>query len=196
MSNKAKLIVLYGINNTGKTTQAKLLVEKLKTEKRQAEYLKYGIYDLQPSGDVLNSYLREGNPDNLSAREFQLLHVLNRTQYQPTLEKKLDQGINIVAEDYIGTGIAWGMGSGVDKDFLIKINSHLRQADIVILLDGQRYKQAVEKNHQHETDDELNDKVRQTHLELSKDFGWHVVDANQSVEQVQEDIWGVVKGEI
>jgi len=56
-----------------------------------AEYLKYAIYDLAPSGPLLNEYLRKGNPHDLSPREFQLLQVLNRTQYQPLLQEKLEQ---------------------------------------------------------------------------------------------------------
>jgi dTMP kinase len=196
MPKKGKLIVIYGINNLGKTTQAKLLVEKLNAENRKTEYLKYPIYDLSPSGYMLNDYLRNDNQDNLTPREFQILHVLNRTQYQPILEQKLNNGINIVAEDYIGTGIAWGIGAEVDKNFLVKINSHLIKEDVIILLDGERFTEAIEKNHYHETNDELMNKIRQTHLELAKDFSWHVVNANQSIEKVGDEIWDVVKSVI
>jgi thymidylate kinase len=43
---KGKFIVLYGINNLGKTTQAKLLVEKFQKEGLKAEYMKYAVYSL------------------------------------------------------------------------------------------------------------------------------------------------------
>jgi dTMP kinase len=194
MEQKGKLIVFYGINNLGKTTQAKLLVEKLNAKNKNAEYLKYGIYDLAPSGPIINDYLRKNNPHNLSPREFQIMHTLNRTQYQPFLIKKLNQGINIIAEDYIGTSIAWGMGAGVDKKFLLKMNSHLIKEDYVFLLDGERFMGAIEKNHSHETDEDLTSKVRQAHLELAKDFNWHIVDANNSIEEVFDKIWKVVEG--
>jgi len=196
MSKRGKLIVLYGINNLGKTTEAKLLIEKLTTEGYKTEYIKYGIYDLLPSGKILNEYLRKDNPHNLSPREFQLVHIINRTQYQPILEEKLNQGTNIVAEDYMGTGISWGMGAGVDKNFLIKANSHLTKEDIVILLDGQRFTESVEKNHNHENNQALIDKVRQAYLELAKDFNWHIVNANHSIEEVFKKIWEIVKNEI
>jgi len=67
------------------------LIDRLKSLGLQAEYLKYAIYDLSPSGPLLNEYLRKGNPHDLSPREFQLLQVLNRTQYQPLLQEKLEQ---------------------------------------------------------------------------------------------------------
>ena len=112
MSYPGKLIVLYGINNLGKSTQAKKLVERMNAEGYRAQYLKYPIYDLTPSGTMLNAYLREGNPHQLSPREAQLIYVLNRTQTEPVIKKKLKEGIHIVAEDYIGTGLAWGIGGG------------------------------------------------------------------------------------
>jgi len=52
---KGLFVVLHGINNLGKTTQAKLLVEKLQSEGHKAEYMKYPVYDLDPSGKILNN---------------------------------------------------------------------------------------------------------------------------------------------
>ena len=52
---------------------------------------------------MINNYLREGNKYGLSAREIQMAYALNRTQFEPILTAKLAQGINIIAEDYVGT---------------------------------------------------------------------------------------------
>ena len=190
---QGKFIVLYGINNLGKTVQAKLLVEKLKNEGQKTEYLKYGIYGLKPSGPILNAYLREGNPYNLSPREFQIIHVLNRTQYEPILKEKLETGTNIVAEDYIGTGLAWGIGAGVDETFLKQLNSHLLKEDLSILFQGKRFSEAIEGGHIHEENDELTEKVRLAHEKLGNEFGWQKINANQPIEKVSEDIWNIVK---
>ena len=43
-NKKGKFIVLYGNNNVGKSTQAKLLVEKLKEKGENVRYFKYPIY--------------------------------------------------------------------------------------------------------------------------------------------------------
>lgn len=186
---KGKLIVFYGTNNLGKSTQAKILIEKLKEKNIEAEYLKYPIYDLEPSGPILNNYLRNGNPYNLSAREAQIIYCLNRTQYQKTLEEKLNKGINIIAEDYTGTGIAWGVGAGVDQKFLEEINSHLLKEDIALLFDGERFKEAMEKNHKHEQDDEFSKKVRQIHLDLGKKYNWEMINANLTIEEISHIIF-------
>ena len=117
-----------------------------------AEYKKYGIYDLEPSGPELDDYLRLGNHDNLSPREFQLVHIINRTQFEPKLKSKLNEGTWIIAEDYVGTGTAWGVGAGVDQAFLERMNSHLLKEDLAFLFDGERFSSGIEKVHKHEQD--------------------------------------------
>ncbi len=192
-TKKGKFIVLYGINNLGKTTQAKILVEDLKKSGHKAEYLKYPIYDLEPSGPILNNYLRGGNIYGLSGQDAQFIYALNRMQYEKELLKKLNRGINIVAEDYTGTGIAWGMGAGVDEKFLNNINAHLIKEDIGILFDGERFVNSIEKNHKHENDNALMKKVREVHLYLAKKHKWQKINANLPIEEIREIVWEKVK---
>lgn len=190
---KGKLIVLYGINNLGKTTQAKLTVEELKKQGIEAEYLKYATYELEPTGCIINDYLRKGNPYDLSAREFQIMQAFNRTQYEPILKQKLEQGIWIVAEDYTKTGIAWGVGNGIDKIFLERINSHLLVEDLALFFEGERFKGAIEKGHQHEENEELTQKVKLVHEKLAKEHKWISINANQSIEEIQKTIQKIIK---
>lgn len=186
-------IVLYGLNNLGKTTQAQLLVERLRREGYPAEYIKYPQYALEPFGPLINQYLRAGNPNGFSAREFQLLSVLNRTQFETTLQAKLKKGIAIVAEDYVGTGIAWGMGAGVEEQFLKTINRHLLPEQLAFFLHGERFAESIEKGHTHEQDLELMERVRRAHEKLAKEYNWIAIAANHSREVVHEKIWEKVQ---
>lgn len=188
-SMKGLFIVLYGINNLGKSTQAKKLVERMNSEGHPAQYLKYPIYNLHPSGTILNQYLREGNPFDLSAREGQTAFALNRTQFEPELKKLLEQGIHVIAEDYTGTGMAWGIGTGVSKEYLETINAHLLKEDLSFLFDGERFVEATEKGHKHETDDKLMTVVRAAHQTLGQAHGWTPIAANQSIEKIHEELW-------
>jgi len=186
---KGAFIVFYGINNLGKSTQAKQLVESLNNQGIKTEYLKYPIYDLAPSGVMLNAYLRGGNPYQLSAREAQMLYALNRTQFEPQLKSKLESGITVVAEDYTGTGLAWGMGGGVDEKFLKEVNSHLLKEDLAFWFDGERFSDGIEKGHKHEQDNQLTAKVRQVHQQLAKEFSWIKINANQPIVTIQQDLF-------
>ncbi|NOQ67823.1 hypothetical protein GQ568_00085, partial [Patescibacteria group bacterium] len=136
---KGKFIVLYGVNNLGKTTQAKMLVDYLNKKNIKAEYLKYPIYDLKPAGKLINEYLRAGNPNSFSPRELQLLHYTDRVAFEPILKNKLNDGINIIAEDYFGTAVAWGAGAGVDREILEYLYSFIYKEDLAILFDGERF---------------------------------------------------------
>jgi len=184
-----KFIVLYGVNNLGKSTQAKKLVERLQSTGHKAEYLKYPVYDLEPSGKLINEYLREGNPHNLTPREVQLMYVWNREHYEPTLKQKLASGIHIISEDYVGTGLAWGIGTGIDETFIKYLNAHLHQEDMAFIFDGERFVEATEKTHRHETDHDLLEHVREIYCRLGREYGWIPIDANDSIEKIHEIIW-------
>lgn len=191
--NKGKFIVLYGINNLGKTTQAEKLVEKLKNEGKEAEYLKYPIYKIKASGEILNNYLRGKNEHNLTPKEAQIIYAINRSQYEKILLEKLESGINIIAEDYVGTGIAWGIGAGVNEQFLKKINSHLLKEDLGFLFDGKRFIESIEESHKHETNENLMNKVRDIHLKLAEEFDWVKINVNLSIEEIHKELYGKVK---
>lgn len=186
------MIVLYGINNLGKTTQAKLLVERFEQSGLKAEYLKYPIYDLEPSGPLLNDYLRHANPYALSPREAQLIYAMNRTQFEPALQAKLSAGTHIIAEDYTGTGLAWGAGAGVDPEFLKQINLHLLKEDTAFLFHGDRFAAATEDNHKHETNPALLTRVAEAHERLGRECNWVPVDANQSIDTIHEFLWQTI----
>lgn len=188
-----KFIVFYGVNSLGKTTQAKMLVDRITRNGKKAEYVKYAIYDLEPSGPIINSYLRQGNPYNLTASEFQLIQVLNRTQYQPVLEAKLKQGIHVVAEDYIGTGIAWGIGGGARPGLLTLLNSHLTREDIAFFFTGKPFATGQEKEHMHEEDEVLTSRVAAIHADLGRTYGWITIHANRPRPVIEEEIWQKVQ---
>lgn len=190
--SRGTFIALLGVNNIGKSTQARILAERINKECGIVWLTKYPDYDLAPTGPMLNAYLREGNPYGLSPREFQTLQAFNRTQREPALLRQLTGHAHVVAEDYTGTGIAWGIGTGAEKDFLLNLNSHLLKEDLAILLDGDPFIEGEEEQHAHENNRGLIEHVRNIHRELASEFGWKVVNANRSREEVHEEIWRYV----
>ena len=193
MTEKAgKLIVIYGGNNIGKTTQAKQLVEWLKEQGHDSEYLKYPIYD-SPTGKRINGILREHKEKNISEQEFQELYYENRKEFEPQLRKLLNQGKIVVAEDYIGTSLAWGSAKGAEYEYLKKLNSDLVQEDLCILMNGKRFLEGKEQGHIHEENEQLREKMRERHAEIGKELGWQEVNANQGKEKVFEEIKKIVE---
>lgn len=184
-------IVFYGTNNLGKSTQATLLTERMNTEGFRAQYIKYPIYDLAPTGPMINDYLRAGNPEALSPRELQLLHALNRTHAEPAIKKKLRAGIHLVVEDYIETSIAWGGSQGVSIGLLEQLNSHLKQPDLIFLFEGDRFVASTEAGHAHETKNDLLRAVADI-LAARAAPSWIRIQANAPIEDIHETIWQAV----
>ena len=185
-------ITLYGINNIGKTTQAKRLVERLKAQGHEAIYVKYPVYDVEPTGRYLNEFLRSGGAQNITEEELQMWFTLNRYQVQPALQQWLAEGKIVVAEDYTGTGLAWGNVKGASLAWLENLNQGLVKEAVAILLDGERFGHAAETGHIHESNDEFMKRSRQIHLELGEKYGWIKVPVEGNADQVEAAIWSVV----
>jgi thymidylate kinase len=189
-----KFIVLYGSNNIGKSTQTQLLQQRI----QKSIAIKYPIYK-SPTGVLISQILR--NPELIDKKyteiEIQQLYVQDRRNYEPELRAMIKSGTSVIAEDYIGTGIAWGMTRGLNLESLISMNEGLLQPDITILLDADyRYTESIEKTHKNENDDQLWIKNRDIYRLLGKKFSWNIIHANQPQKIVSEAILNLIKNEV
>jgi len=194
---KGKFIAIYGINGIGKTTQVEALVQSLRGRGRNASRLKYPVYDLEPEGPFIHRYLRDPGfraENGLSTHDLQKKYAENRERYEPTLRERLENGEWIVAEDYVGTGIAWGLTWGGELGYLEDINGNLLKPDVEILMHGDRFLTAVEKDHRNEMESERITICKNFHFLLGERYGWKRVDANRDAAAVSEDIWTIIDG--
>lgn len=192
---RGKFITVYGINNIGKSTHTKRLVRKLDKVGVPAVHVKYPVYDIEPSGPFLNEVLRSGNKQQMSEEELQMWFALNRFQYEKELERLLDNGIWVVAEDYTGTGLAWGAAKGADIEWLLELNKPLLKEDFSLMLDGKRTLAARERGHLHESDDNLANRCQKIHRELAERFGWKVVEVQPLQKNTAALVWNTVNDE-
>lgn len=192
---RGKFIVIYGANNIGKSTQVQMLTERLLNRGEQVLALKYPVYNLEPTGPKINKILRHGV--KIDEESFQKLFAQNRRDFQPILLSLLKAGIHAITEDYVGTGIAWGMMRGLSENKLIEMNRDLLEPDLSILIDGERFKTHIEKGHINEdVSDSFWKKSKDVHLKLGREFGWKIVDANHSKKELNDRLWDLVKKEI
>lgn len=192
---KGTLITIYGVNNIGKSTHAHLLVKRLSDEGLDAVYVKYPIYDIEPTGVFLNRVLRESGHtgQQMSEEELQMWFTLNRYQFESRLRGWLAHGKIVIAEDYIGTGIGWGVTKGADQKWLEELNRYLLKEDFSLLLEGNRTLKAKEEGHIHEANDELVDRARAVFSRLADAYGWTRVQLEPVKEDTAEKIYREVK---
>lgn len=184
-----KFITFYGINNIGKSTHAKRLVTRLNEEGVKTKYIKYPIYNLEPTGPFLNNVLRSGDGQKITEDELQLWFVMNRYQFQDELKKMLSEGYVVVAEDYVGTGIAWGMAKGLDQEWLEGVNKFLHKEDFSLLFEGERDISAMEIGHVHEENQELIDRCAETHSHLADQYGWKRIQVQSNPGDTAALVW-------
>lgn len=185
-------ITIYGINNIGKTYHAKRLASRLRALGKKAVYIKYPIYSQKPTGPLLNKILRSHGKQKMKEEELQLWFVLNRYQFEPKLKQMLREGKIVIAEDYIGTGIAWGMAKGAKQAALENMNKFLVQPDAAIFMNGQRKLYAKEKKHLHERDDLLAKKCQKIYRKLAKKYGWKTVQVAPDRDITAARIWRTI----
>lgn len=184
-------IALYGINNIGKSTQIKRLAELMQSQGKKVKTLKFPIYDLEPTGPQINYFLRDPEAPQITGESFQMLYIQNRLDFEPELLKLIDEYDVVLAEDYIGTGMAWGMTQGVPYEWLQGRNMQHPQKnpDLEILLDGERFLEGKEEQHRNESDDEAIKQTREHFQWLAKRYKWPTINAQQEELKVTQDLW-------
>lgn len=187
---KGRFIVIYGPNNIGKSTQVQLLARSLEEKGKKVKVIKYPVYHLEPTGPFINEVLRKGK--QVSHLELQQAFAQNRRDYEPELKRLLQEGYWVISEDYRGTGIAWGVVSGVPLEILEDINDDLMNEDFIVMMDGERFTEAIEEMHINEKDSARWQKGRKVHLMLASRYAWPIVNANQSLQKVQADILDLI----
>ena len=189
--SKGKFIVIDGCNNVGKSTQVRKLEATLQQAHFPTKTLKYHLYQ-EYVGDICRRIRHENNPDNYSPFLCQVYASYNKMCYQPQLQQLLNEGYWVIAENYAGTNIARWTVDGVSRALLEELNAPLLKPDLTILLDGERYLEAVEQGHLYENNDEKQRTCRKIFLELAEKYQWEVVNAHQTPDEVHQQIFSLI----
>ena len=100
---RGKLIVIDGVDGSGKQTQAQLLYEVLKKEYK-AEKIEFPNYS-QPSSALIKMYLNGDfgqNPDEINPYAASAFYTVDRfASYKTHWEKLLNEGTIIIADRYV-----------------------------------------------------------------------------------------------
>ena len=197
-------IALEGIDGSGKSTQAKLLAEKLKAE----GYKVYATFE--PTDGMVGSLLRSILKGSIKADERiiaglfladRLDHLLNEKN---SLVKKMKEGYTVITDRYYFSSYAYH-GTHMDMDWVIECNkmcAQILRPDVNIFIDvpPETSMQRISANRHgtelYETLENLGN-VRAKYLEafekLKNEEHILVVDGNHPVSTLAESIWSQVQ---
>jgi dTMP kinase len=201
-------IALEGIDACGKSTQIKLLSERL-----NAKMFRFPD-DETPVGKLIRSHLNREwkchhTPEelvprgreatcNLNALVFQALHLANRLEKATEITQTMHTlGQDVVADRYLASAIVYGGADGLDVDYLVEVQQWLPQPDLNILLNippELSAERKPEKRDRYESQAGLMEEVADRYCWLwakmtgAGNDNWVVVDGSQSVEKVHADI--------
>ncbi len=193
MWGRGLLIAFYGPSGVGKSKQMDLLMERLKEERVQTKKVVYPIIELGESGKKIKKLVYRKEPP-LPEEEMQKLFTQNRLEFEPTLRKWLDSGVTVLAEDYVGTGMVWGVTRGITLERMEEINSDYTPADVSILIDGpRRLDLRPGEGHIYQSDEEEWYRARKVYLQMADKYGWIRVGGDAPILTVAGRIWTVVK---
>lgn len=194
MKNQGGLfIVLYGPSGVGKSKQLDLLAERFASLKMTTKRVEYPIYSLKPSGPVLKKILW-GQGEQPEEEEMQKLFVQNRRDFEPTLKSWLGVGMTVLAEDYKGTGMVWGVTRGLSASKMEEMNRDFIEPDISILIDGpRRLDLRPGEGHVYQQDEDEWYRARKVYLSMADKYGWVRVGGDAPILTVAGRIWAVIR---
>ena len=213
-----KLIVIEGGDGSGKTVQAKLLVDYLKTRKVATEYYDFPRYYDSFHGETVAKFLRGefGNIDEVSPYLASMPYALDRASVKEQMQTTLNQGTFIVANRYATSNLIYQAAKFDSEqerqDFINWVTKFEYQVngvpkeDLVIYLDvpwkiglqltKQKAPRDYLKGHEdiHENHLDYRQKVEQLYLAYCKtNKNWLRIDCTQSgrllsLEKIHEKI--------
>ena len=206
-------IVIEGIDKTGKSTQVKELSHRIRQS--GVGVVEFGFpCDGTPTGKLIRKWLAgdvaliksEMNfRENPRAQEdgfmFQCIQLADKYAAAFEIEKAQDDGNVVICARWCPSAYAYGIDSGIDSDWLLKVQSYLPEPDINILLDLDPVEAAKRSQSQSkdriDRDLEKQKRLRDLYLKLwdqppQDDSIWRVVSASGSIKEVHERIWSLI----
>ena len=218
---KGKLIVIEGLDGSGKSTQIELLKSKLSD--KQVRQIKLPDYD-NPSSTLVKMYLHGEfgkNPEDVNAYAASAFYAVDRfANYKTKWKDFYDNGYIIISDRYT-TSNAYHQSTKIPRENWAEYFKWLEdfeynliaipKPDAVIYLDmpieisqkmmSNRYSGDETKKDIHESNIEYLLKCREAALVAAEEMGWHIIKCNngdepRSIDDIGNEIFGIVSEEL
>ena len=200
--NKNYFITFEGIDGSGKSTQAKLLIDRLSSLNIENLFLR------EPGGTTISEEIRtvllNNRTDEMSSRTEALLMCASRAQLtKDIIIPEMKAGKWIIADRFADSTLAYqGGGRGIDLDWLIRLNEFATygiEPDLTFYIDidpevGFKRREDLSSDRIENAGLEFQRDIRKKYLEIVNNFSDRIVkvDGNLSVEDISKFIWKII----
>ena len=197
-----KLFVVFeGLDGSGKSTQVKILLDKLISDN-------YQVLPLREPGSteigekILN--LLDSKQELTPIMEFLLFSISRSAVVNEKIKPALETNKIVLCDRYFYSSIAYqGAGRNLDKEYIDFTNQLIIDKtipDIVFYLDltweEKINRKGIDKSYRFEKENKIfHDKVRQEYLSLARNDSdrWVVIDANLELDEISKLIYSKIK---
>jgi dTMP kinase len=189
-------VVLEGADGCGKSTQARILVERLRAAGQDVVATREP--GATPAGAVIRSLVL-GEAD-IDPRTEALLIAADRAEHvAKVIRPALASGVVVVSDRYVPSSLAYqGVGRALGVEGVERLSAWATgglEPDLVVVFDvgpevaATRMAAARDRL---EREPGFQEDVGRAYRELATAYGWAVVDGSAPVEEVAARVWGLV----
>jgi len=192
ITKPGQLIVIDGIDQSGKKTQAELLARKVRNHGYSCVIWSFPAYHTL-LGRHLKAYLAgKVRPD---LRVVHLLYAANKWEVAAKLSEQRARGTVVIANRYTPSNLAYGAAHGLSLSWLTTLEADLPKPNQIFIIDVPVKTSFGRKTHQrdiHEEDAAYLNRVRRMYLQLAEQHNWTIVNGESAPAVVHSQIWNSV----
>jgi dTMP kinase len=189
-------IVFEGADGAGKSSLCRRIADSL-SEKGVPVVL-----TAEPTHEGIGRFIRSGDAGDISQRTEALLFVADRNDHTERIRELVSEGKVVLCDRYFASTVAYQSakldGDASDRDWLIGINRQfIDEPDATLLLDidpevgmGRVGTRGEEISKFERLD--FQNQVRANYLRLAEEFGFSVIDASQTQDDVYAEAMEII----
>jgi dTMP kinase len=199
MTASGLLVVIEGIDYSGKTTQTRRLVRALEGAGRSVS-----SFHFPTDASDLGKFIRRALSGGCSLPDDTLLALFaaNRLESRVPIQSALLNDRVVVCDRYCPSEYAYGAAKGLPLNWLEALESRMPPADITYLLDldvpraAERSREGAARD-MFEEDHRFLEGVRQAYLNIAKSggklgSGWVIIDAGRTEDAIADQLFAGV----